>query len=401
MKAHYTLGLVLMAACPFAKSQVAPAATSGSAGLSYALRYSETANYADTLGTWHTIDTSGSLDYTNGRTNRPFGLVYSGGYTSTLSGPSYSQGAFQVLSISQGINWRKWLLEFSDDIGYRPQAPTTGFSGIPGTGEPIGAGSNPSSSQLILTVNTHALNNHVSGELQHILSHDLVLNINANHDLLRYPDGNGIDTDQLSIGAGPTLRLDARNSLTAQYAFSQFSYSDYDTRFETDAVTFGYQRMWNRAFRSSVALGPAWIRTSAVLPGSTQVSAQASLDFQSRTWSAGLAYNRGTSGGSGYLMGAESDTANASLSRSFGRTLNVEMTGGYRNTSELANQGNITGEYGGVQASWRMGKYVSAFANYTATSQSSSAQVPSNVLNQLMQVVSLGISFSKDLKAVK
>lgn len=100
-------------------------------------------------------------------------------------------------------------------------------------------------------------------------------------------------------------------------------------------------------------------------------------------------------------MGAESDTANASLSRSFGRTLNVEMTGGYRNTSELANQGNITGEYGGVQASWRMGKYVSAFANYTATSQSSSAQVPSNVLNQLMQVVSFGISFSKDLKAVK
>src|SRR5581483_284995 len=190
MKPHIIFGLLLVTACPFARSQVAPAATAGRADLRYALRYAENVDYTDTFGTWHTINTSGSINYTNGRTNHLFSLDYTGGYTSTLSGPPYSQGAFQVLSITQGLNRRKWMLDFSDEAGYRPQAPTTGFSGIPGIGEPIGSGL--TSSQLILTVNTHALENQASAQIQHIVSPELILNGNATHDLLHYPDGNGI-----------------------------------------------------------------------------------------------------------------------------------------------------------------------------------------------------------------
>ena len=401
MKSYFTLGLLLFAACPLARSQAAPAATAGSADLRYALRYSENAEFGETLEAWHTIDASGSLDYSSGRARAPFTLDYTGGYSSTISGPSYSTGAFQRLTLSQGFGWRKTFLTLSDDVGYRPQAPITGFSGIPGTGEPIGGGSNSPSSQLIFTLNTNTLDNTTSGELQHIFSHGLVFNANADHSMLRYPDGNGLDTDGLMMGAGPTFRLDARNSLTAHYAFSRFSYPDYDTSFETDAVTLGYQKTWNRAFRTSASVGPEWIRASALFPGSTDVSAQASLDYQSRNRSAGLTYSRGTSGGSGYQMGAESDSLTASLSRTFSRTFTVEMSGGYRHMSALAQGGNIGGEFGSVQASWRVGRYLNAFANYTATSQSSSAQTPANVLTQLMQTVSFGIGFSKDIKAAR
>jgi len=218
---------------------------------------------------------------------------------------------------------------------------------------------------------------------------------------LRYPDGNGLDTDALTVGAGPTFRLDARNSLTAQYAFSRFSYPDYDSQFETDTVTFGYQKTWSRALRTDASAGPEWIRPSALFPSSTEVSARAALDYQSRNGSAGLAYRRGTSGGSGYLMGAESDSVTASLSRPFSKPFTFELSGGYRRTAEPAHKGNIAGKFGSVQASWRLGRYVNAFANYTATAQSSSAAVPSNVLNQLLQTVSFGISFSKNTRAVK
>jgi hypothetical protein len=401
MKPYIALALLAFAACPFARSQAAPAATTRNADLKYALRYSETAESTDTLRTWHTIDTSGSLDYANGRARRPFSLEYSGGYTSTLSGPSYATGAYHRMTLSQGFDWRKGFLTLTDDVGYRPQAPTTGFSGIPGTGEPIGTGPNPPPTQLILTVNTHVLNNDASGQIQHTLAYRSTFSVEVHHDLLRFPDGNGLDTDQFMIGAGPTFRMDARNSLVAHYSFSRFSYSDYNTRFHTDTIEVGYNRVWSRAFRSSVSVGPEWVAQATSVPGSTGVSAQASLAYQARQFSASVAYSRATSGGSGYLMGAEGDSTTGSFTRSLTKTFVLEMSGGYRHTTDLAKNDDIAGEFGSVQASWRFGQYLNAFANYTATSQSSSGTVPSNVLNQLLQSVSFGIGFSKDIRAAR
>ncbi len=399
MKSNCAIALFLFVASTFARGQVAPAATTGNADLQYALRYSETAEFADTLGTWHTIDTSGTLSYTNGGKRNPFNLDYTGGYSSTISGPSYATGAFHRLMLSQGFDWRKWSLTLSDDVGYRPQSPATGFSGISGTGEPIGPSPLPPSDQLILTVNTHALNNSVSASVQHIVAHGSTFNVDAHDDLLRYPDGNGFDTDRFSIGAGPTLRVNARNSLTAHYSFSRFSYSDYDTSFETDTILFGHSKVWNRAFRSSLSLGPEWVHRTTFVPGSTSVSVQASLDYQARQFSATLAYSRGTYGGSGYLMGAEGDSVDGSLSRRLTQTFTFEMSGGYRHTSALVRSSNISGEFGSVQASWRITRHVNAFANYTATSQASNGPVPSNVLNQWLQTVSFGIGFSKDTRS--
>src|SRR4051812_48930049 len=116
MRSYFTLALLSLAACPFAGSQAAPAATAGGADLRYAVRYSETVEFGDTLGTWHTINVSGSVDYTNGRTERPFSLDYTGGYGSTISGPSYGTGGYQRLWVSQRFNFHKWTVSLSDDV---------------------------------------------------------------------------------------------------------------------------------------------------------------------------------------------------------------------------------------------------------------------------------------------
>ena len=98
--------------------------------------------------------------------------------------------------LSQGIVGRKWNIQVSDNVSYLKQAPTTGFSGVPGTGEPVGE-SNPSppSSQTILTLNTRTVNNIVSGEFEHSLNYATALSIGGSSELLRYPDGNGLDTN--------------------------------------------------------------------------------------------------------------------------------------------------------------------------------------------------------------
>src|ERR1019366_4540146 len=130
----------------------------------------------------HTVTACGSLNYSNSDVRRPFVLDYGGGYTWTISGPGYETGLYQHMYVSQGIDWRKWKLRLSDDISYLPQAPTTGFSGLPGTGEPIG---------------------------------------------LPNPNGDGLNMNAWVGFAKLNWRLNGRNSILADYMFSEFGYPDY------------------------------------------------------------------------------------------------------------------------------------------------------------------------------
>jgi len=47
--------------------------------------------------------------------------------------------------VSQGLVRRDWTLRLMDDVSYMPQAPVTGFSGIPGVGNLPGEPGQPSS----------------------------------------------------------------------------------------------------------------------------------------------------------------------------------------------------------------------------------------------------------------
>jgi hypothetical protein len=94
------------------------------------------------------------------------------------------------------------------------------------------------------------------------------------------------------------------------------------------------------------------------------------------------------------LPGGESDTVSANFSREFGKKLNVGIEGSYRRTAGLINNGVTNSKYGGVQASRRIGRYLSAYANYTAMDQSSSSALPANALSQLIHVVGFGIEYS-------
>jgi hypothetical protein len=103
---------------------------------------------------------SGDASYANISKRLPFVMQYGGGYNWTLSGPSTVGNVFQHLSLSQGMAWRKWNFTASDNVSYTFATPTTGFSGVPGTGEPIGGtGSTTPSDQSIFTLNTRTLDN--------------------------------------------------------------------------------------------------------------------------------------------------------------------------------------------------------------------------------------------------
>lgn len=402
VKIRCTLIAILFMQLAVAHAQVAPAATgpggpAPTGNFHYAFRYSQTAQFGSEMSDRQTSVPSVSLNYANDKQRHPFSLNYGGGYTWTLTGPAYSTGFFQHLVLSQGFEWRKWDARISDDVSYLPQAPVSGFSGIPGIGEPIGgpAPSTPAT-QTILTLDSPVVHNSANGDIQHSLNYGSSLSVGGGTDLLRYPDGNGLDTNTQRANAGVNWRLNARNSASFDYRFSQFSYPGYGLSFVTNTGFLGFQRTWNKKVTSDLSAGPQWTSGSqgSGIPSSLGVAVNAAVDYQFRSVSAGLNYNRGTNGGSGYQFGSESDAVTANFSRHFGRDLNVGAAGGYRHTTGLQNNDTINSEYGGVQASRRIGRFISVFANYTAMNQSSSATLPAGALDQLMHVIGFGIEYS-------
>jgi len=414
VKTIFKLAVFLLAACAASGAQAVPAANVASVPitgeLQYVLNYSQMATFAGSLGNWQMSTLSGSATYANGKDRFPFSMEYGGGYSWIIAGPSYGAGLFQNLLLSQGIVWRKWNLTASNDVSYLPEAPTTGFTGIPGIGEPIGVPSPaPPNGQSILTLNTVVIDNMTQAQLAHTLNRAISVSGGGSYNIFRYPDGNGLDMNMTTANAGPTWRLDARNSVMATYMYSQFSYPQYNFSLTTNSGTLGYLRVWNRKITTNVSAGPQWLSSSdtATMPSSVGITANASINYQFQSNSASLVYSHGIAGGGGYLVGGELDSLTLTLSRQFGRNLTVGADASYMRTASLGNSpifgnyGNFDAMFAGVQASRKLGQYFNVFANYTAMTQSSSSALPANVLNQLMQTVSFGIGYSPRSKHLR
>lgn len=393
---------LILALSSAAGAQVAPAATSaGSLPLSnrlyYAFRYSQTAVKGGAIGTWQTSNLSGTADYANASVRAPFVMEYSGGYTWTIQGPSYGSGLFQRMFISQSGVWRKWLLTVSDDASYLPQAPTTGFSGIAGIGDPIGTPSpTPVSSQSILTLNTHVVHNMATGSLENKLTAATSFSGQGNYELLRFPNGDGLDTDTYAVTGQVTHRLDGRDSVFGSYQYSRYSYPQYALTFETQTGPVGFRRLLSRKLSTSIAAGPMWITSSnqTVVPSKLTYMLNGKVEYSSKPTMISAGYNHAANGGAGYLLGATWDSVDGNMTRSFGPNFQLGLTGGYDHTAGMSGNGSAKGVVGGTQATWQISRNFIAFANYTGIHQTTTGSLPANVLDQTLHTVGFGVGYS-------
>jgi hypothetical protein len=444
MKPSLTLMAVLLLATAAMRAQVPPAAVGPADSARFAvppisgslhtdLHYAETSQIGGVQGGQQQSFVSGDANYTNLSKRLPFSMQYGGGYGWGWSGQTGPGYLFQHLLLSQSIVWRTWSLTASDNVSYSFQTPTTGFSGVPGTGEPIGSSSSTTpTDQTILTVNTRTLDNFTTVGTGRRFGRSTSLNISGSAGQMRFIDGNGQDTDTLTADASVSRRLNAHNSVSAVYAFSRFSYGGAAATKagalqisygQTQSAQLAFSRQWNPKINTSASIGPQWISSSGstVQTSSISYTASASATDSFKIGTAGISYNHGVNGGSGYMLGAKSDTVGANFGRGIGKNLTFGVTGTYMRTSALIAeelvynaQGvlylvplNVTpstnARYGGVQAGRKLGRYWSAFANYTVVDQTSNVQVTvtntslgyqTNILNGLSQLIGFGIGYS-------
>ncbi len=411
--------MTILGVVAVAKAQVEPEATSplklGISGtLSYSARYMQMADfYAG--GTSQMANLSGNFGYSTTSERHPTSLTFGAGDSWTLSGQDFNSGPYVSLSVSQSVAGQHWSLQLSDSVDYHKGVPIDQPNPTSSTAEPI------------LTLNTSMVNNDVTATYSYKLSAFSTLSAGGGYNQLYYPDGNGISTNGLLANAGLNHRLDARNSLFGEYSFSRYSYSgsnvtidaNADISIDVNTAVAGWQRTWTRRVSTSVSAGPQWVTFNASIPApsstpppSTPVpgfigySVNASATDTSELGAASLTYSHGVNGGGGYLNGAEVDDIMGSFSRHFGRQVRSQFTmtlsGGYRRTDALSPltsaglgaQGDYDSKYGNAQATRSLGRLFSAYAGYTATSQSSTSPASNVPLNGLFQTISFGIGFT-------
>jgi hypothetical protein len=391
-------------------AQVAPSASGGATmastprGIQYAFRYSHTASFSHQYQNEQLSMVSGSVRYANRDLEKPFIMDYAGGYNFTLSGPGYSTGQFHHMYLSQGANLRRWHFSVADNVSYLPQSPTTGFSGIPGTGETIGL-PNPvsSSTQSILTVSTHVLNNFAAGEMEHVLNYATNVTFGGGSDYLHFPDGNGIDSRSISANANLERRINPRTRLFGRYIYSVYDFAGTGVSMNTQTALVGIRRRVTRNLSADISSGPQRIdsNVTTLIPANLSYAVNASAVYTVRNTTFSGIYVHGTNSGGGYLMGGAVDNGQGDFLRQFGRKFALGISGGYLRTAAFNNNGVTNGAFGGAQGTWWLGRNMIVFANYTGTTQTSTSSLPGNALNQTLHRLSFGFGLSSREQRVR
>ena len=416
MKTYLVAPALLLALGWRAEAQAPPLTTPPTFGFSlpsvegtmtYSLSASESFLTGYNNGVNESTAFSGSLGYLSSSPDKPFSLVYSGGYLYS-SVPGYpASSTFQNLAASQVVTTKNWNFVIDDSVSYLPESPTTGLSGIPGVGdigvEPVEIGDQPA--QSIFTNYATRVGNGLNGSVTRTVNKSLSINGSASWQILHFTNNEGIDSSTVSGSVGPSYRIDARSSVGANvvYTYTNDTYAGYSYPFETEGVNLQYQRQLTRFLTMSVSAGPQ--RTfgtgaaAPLIPSQITPVVSAGLTYSRRTSTASVSFSRATNSGSGVVFGALTNTFGGTVREQFSRDWQGALTASYSQSTSLAQVAGFDEDYhstfGGGQLSRRLSRSFSAYFSYTAVTQSQSNGVTSQpVFSGLSQTFSVGITYS-------
>jgi hypothetical protein len=416
MKTYLVATVVLLALGVRAEAQAPPTSTPPSFGFSlpsvegtmtYSLSASESFLTGYNNGVNESTALSGSLGYLSSSPNKPFSLVYSGGYLYS-SVPGYpANSTFQNLAASQVWTTKNWNFVIDDAVSYLPESPTTGLSGIPGVGDigvnPVQIGDQPS--QSILTNYAARVGNGLNGGVTRKVNKSWSINGSASWQILHFLDNEGINSSMVTASVGPTYRINARSSASANvvYSYTNDKYLGQSYPFESEGVTLEYQRQLTRFFSMNVAAGPQRTfgsgTTSGLIPSNITVIANAALTYSRKTTTASLFFSRATNAGSGVVLGALTNSVGGTVQEQFSRNWQGALTASYSKSTSLAQVAGFAQDYnstfGGAQVSRRLSRSFSAYLSYTAVHQNSvEFVIVQPAFSGLSQTFSVGVTYS-------
>lgn len=357
---------------------------------------------------------NGDVGYSSLNVKAPFDMVYAGGVLISES-TRQNTSTYQSLALSQGLMAGKWVFNLADSVSFLPQAPTTGYSGIPGVGDigyvPGAPGAGPAGA--LLTYSGNRVDNTASGSVERMFTGKTSASVMGSYSMLRFLDDNsGFDTSGVSGEGALNHRIDARDtvSVNAMYSLYTFGKSEGGINFETRGLNGVYTRLLSKTLSLELSAGPQWVSSSnkALIPNSLNAAASVGLGYVHGLTNAQLGYSRGVNAGSGIQLGGLSDTVSGGLGHSFSQRWLATASAAYSHTNALASShlapppgltiplgGDFSTVYGGLQVSHSLSRTLSMYISYGAQNQSfNSAYTGVNAFNGTSQTFGIGISYA-------
>jgi hypothetical protein len=334
---------------------------------------------------WSSTTTlGGALQMARGNAKRLFSMSYLGSaqlssYDSNLNTQIHS------LEITQAIKAGRWDFLFGDTLRYQPNAY--------GASAPLlYAGSNVvqqsgfrpevTPNDTVLSQQANQLTSTAVGQVSYGLSRTSVLTASASYGILRYLDGNFLDTQQFNASGGFDHRI-GRNTVGVGYTYSRFMYDDLAQNFATNTVQLTFARRLLGRVTFAAGAGPTFTTTTIGSISNTNVdlSARASLQYANNRSTLDLSFSRAVTGGSGVTPGAVTNAISAGAERKLTRTISWSANGGYARNSSEASGTDFDTYYIATGVSHMVGRYMSISVGYRGqkqTSDSSFANLSTN-----------------------
>ena len=294
----------------------------------------------------------GDLSLVEAWSHSQLALNYSGGGFFTTSNLE-SNGWYQQLSLADTMTFNRWQVQFFDTFSYIPESDFGFFGGsglaLPGIGGSLGPslpGLAPSilPNQSIYSAIGPRYGNAFAAQVTYQLSRRGSITVGGSYGLLRFTEAGNIDNDMMVGNVGYNYALNKTDSIGLFYQFAGYHYSGEPQAIGSHSVNFVYGKKVTQRIALKLYGGPQFSFYRVPIgtqTESTNGSAGVSLTYAVKRGSINLSYFHGLTGGSGVLLGAETDQVTGGLSRQFGVAWTGFVNFGYSRNGSLGTAGGL------------------------------------------------------------
>jgi hypothetical protein len=348
---------------------------------------------------WVSASAGTDIHRVSGKSNLTLSYTAGGMYTNQYAS---GNGIVQALSVAEKLSLRRTVFSFIDQASYLPESGL-GFSGLGTaaltTGTTAGSGLAFNPGPTILTGNAKILNNSDAVEMDQLLTPRSSLTFSGGYSLLHYFDASTslFDYGVVNARVGYNYQMTTSDTFAVLYTFGDYQYSSSSESLVAHTAQISYGRVITGKLAFQVAAGPQIVISNST-PSSSGTSGgggttgsgalvstenvlwslNSSLRYQERRYGLDVSYNHGVSGGSGLLLGGETDTVNGSLSRQMSRTFSSGFTVGYSRVTGLPGAGLAADQsyhywFGGLNLTEPLGQSIAVSAAYQVQYQTANA----------------------------
>ena len=281
-----------------------------------------------------------------------------GGVIST--GRDSTSSVIHMLELSRTVIGRRSSLLLWGAVSYLPESSFgfgefASFSNAYFSGQPSGALISTSASwsdgatpnQTILTARAQRLSGTVLTRLVYKLSPRSSWNGSGSYGLLRFHGADYVNSSNFLFQTGYDYQASQRNTVSILYRFNDFRFAHVSQGVGEHHVSLSFARRVNDQLHVHIGAGPSLIVFRTPLSGSaTQMawSVRSGLTYQIERTALGLSYYRLLTGGSGVLVGAQTNQLQATVERALTRMWQGSAALGYARNQGFAQTVPGTGQ---------------------------------------------------------